>query len=190
MAGLAIGSLTVPLLTGLGGSRLALLGVAAILPLAAVVGGRALFTLDAEAPVPVVEIALLRSLRLFADLPAPALAGLARSLQRMVLPSGSVLMREGEPGDRYFAIAEGSLAIERGGLDLGVRRRGDGVGEIALLRAIPRTATVVAASPVTLYALDREPFLAAISGHRQTSSNASMVTEERLRDKDPRRGDR
>jgi hypothetical protein len=72
MAGYALGALLVPMLVYLGGSRLALLGVAALLPLAAAVGGRALFGLDAKAPVPVVEIALLRSLPLFAELPAPA----------------------------------------------------------------------------------------------------------------------
>ena len=80
MAGLALGALLVPLLVYLGGSRLALLGVAAVLPLAAAIGGRALFGLDAGAPVPVVEIALLRSLPLFAELPAPAIEGLAAAL--------------------------------------------------------------------------------------------------------------
>jgi MFS family permease len=190
MAALAVGSLTVPLFVGLGGSTLALVGVAAILPLAAVVGGRALVTLDADAHVPVVEIALLRSIRLFADLPAPALEGLAGSLQRVVLPAGSVLIREGEIGARYYAIADGELTIQRGGRDLGVRRRGDGVGEIALLRSMPRTATVTAATPATVYALNRDPFLAAVTGHRQTSTTADMVTEERLGDADPRRDDR
>ena len=72
MAGLAAGALLVPALVHLGGSRLALLGVAAVLPVAAAVGGRALFGLDAGTPVPVVEIALLRSLLLFAELPTPA----------------------------------------------------------------------------------------------------------------------
>jgi hypothetical protein len=68
-----VGALLVPALAHLGGSRLAVLGVAAVLPLAAVAGGRALFRLDAGTAVPVVQIALLRSLPLFAELPAPAI---------------------------------------------------------------------------------------------------------------------
>jgi hypothetical protein len=80
MAGYALGALLVPVLVYLGGSGLALLGVAAVLPLAAAAGGRALVGLDAQTPVPVVEIALLRSLPLFAELPAPAIEGLAAAL--------------------------------------------------------------------------------------------------------------
>src|SRR6266568_343539 len=93
MAGLALGSLLVPLLVYLGGSRLALLGVAAVLPLAAAAGGRVLFALDTEAPVPVVQIALLRSLPLFAELPAPAIEGLAAALTPFEVPPGAVLIR-------------------------------------------------------------------------------------------------
>ena len=72
MAGLAAGALLVPGLVHLGGQPAPLLGVAAVLPLAAAVGGRALSGLDSGTPVPVVQIALLRSLPLFADRPRPA----------------------------------------------------------------------------------------------------------------------
>jgi hypothetical protein len=80
----------------------------AVLPLAAVAGGRALFGLDAETPVPVVQIALLRSLPLFAELPAPALEGLAAALTPVDLPVGAVLIRQGDPGDAYHATASGA----------------------------------------------------------------------------------
>src|SRR5262249_24319999 len=82
MAGAALGALLGPARVYLGGSRRALLSVAAVLPLAAAAGGRALLSLDADTPVPVVEIALLRSLPLFAELPAPAIEGLAAALTR------------------------------------------------------------------------------------------------------------
>jgi len=174
-AGWALGALLVPLLVYLGGSRLALLGVAAVLPLAAAVGGRGLFSLDAEAPVPVVEIALLRSIPLFAELPAPAIEALAASLAPAELSAGTLLIRQGDPGEAYYAIAAGELDVEQDGHFLRRCGRGEGVGEIALLHSIPRTATVVAHSAATVYELDREPFLAAVLGHPQTYREASRI---------------
>jgi MFS family permease len=180
MAGLALGALLVPLLVYLGGSRLALLGVAAVLPLAAAVGGRGLVTLDAEAPVPVVEIALLRSLPLFAELPAPTIEGLAAALTPVEVPAGAVLIRQGEPGDAYYAIAAGELDVGQDGHFVRRCGRGDGVGEIALLRDVPRTATVTARTPATVYQLNREPFLTAVLGHAPTHRQAGRIADARL----------
>jgi MFS transporter/cyclic nucleotide-binding protein len=174
-AGWALGALFVPLLVYLGGSRLALLGVAAVLPLAAALGGRGLFTLDTETPVPVVEIALLRSIPLFAELPAPAIEALAASLTPVQLSPGTVLIRQGDPGDAYYAIAFGELDIQQDGCFLRRCGRGEGVGEIALLHSIPRTATVIAHSAATVYELDREPFLSAVLGHPQTFREANRI---------------
>jgi MFS family permease len=180
MAGLAAGALLVPALAHLGGSRLAVLGVAAVLPLAAVAGGRAVFRLDAGTAVPVVEIALLRSLPLFAELPAPAIEGLAAALRPVRLEAGAVLIRQGDPGDAYFAIAAGELDAEQDGHFLGRYGRGDGVGEIALLRAVPRTATVTAHTAATVYRLDRDLFLTAVLGHAPTRRQAEGIAAARL----------
>jgi hypothetical protein len=180
MAGLALGSLLVPALAYLGGSRLALLGVAAVLPLAAATGGRGLFGLDAEAPVPVVQIALLRSLPLFAELPAPAIEGLAAALRPVEVPAGTVLIRQGDPGDAYYAIAAGELDAVADGRYLRRCGRGEGVGEIALLRAIPRTATVIAHTAATVYELSREHFLTAVLGHAATERQAGRIADARL----------
>ncbi len=180
MAGYALGALLVPLLVHLGGSRLALLGVAAVLPIAATAGGRALFGLDAETPVPVVEIALLRLLPLFAELPAPAIEGLAAALIPVHLPAGAVLIRQGDPGDAYYAIAAGELDALQDGHFLRRCGRGEGVGEIALLRAVPRTATVIAHSAATVYELNRELFLTAVLGHAPTQWQADRIADARL----------
>jgi MFS family permease len=187
MAGLAVGSLLVPLLVHLGGSRLALLGVAAVLPLAAAADGRALFGLDAQAPVPVVQIALLRSIPLFADLPAPAVEGLAAALTPAEAPAGTVLIRQGEPGDAYYAIAAGQLDVLQDRRFLRRCGRGEGVGEIALLRAVPRTASVIARTDATVYRLAREPFLTAVLGHAATQRQADSIADARLA-ADARRG--
>jgi MFS family permease len=180
MAGLAIGAVLVPVLVHLGGSRLALLGVAAVLPLAAASGGRALFGLDAQAPVPVVEIALLRSIPLFAELPAPAIEGLAAALTPAEVPAGTVLIRQGEQGDAYYAIAAGQLDVLQDEHFLPRCGRGEGVGEIALLRAVPRTATVTAHTDATVYKLGREPFLTAVLGHAATQRQADSLADARL----------
>jgi MFS family permease len=190
MAGIAIGAVLVPVLVHLGGSRLALLGVAAVLPLAAAGGGRALFSLDAHAPVPVVQIALLRSIPLFAELPAPALEGLAAALTPAEVPAGTTLIRQGEEGDAYYAIAAGRLDVFQDGRFVRQCGRGEGVGEIALLRAIPRTATVTAHSDATVYKLAREPFLTAILGHAATQRQAHGIAEARLAADAERGGDR
>ncbi len=57
---------------------------------------------------------------------------------------------------------------------------GDGIGEIAVLRHVPRTATVSAAGPATVFALDREDFLMAVSAHARASQAADRLAEERL----------
>jgi len=130
--------------------------------------------------VPVVEIALLRSLPLFAELPAPAIEGLAAALTPVHLPAGAVLIREGDPGDAYYAIAAGELDVARDGRFLRRCGRGDGVGEIALLHAIPRTATVTARTAATVYELSRDPFLTAVLGHAPTQRQADRIADARL----------
>src|SRR5581483_8888957 len=180
MAGLALGALLVPLLVYLGGSRLALLGVAAVLPLAGRAGGRALFGLGAGARVPVVEIGLLRSLPLFAELPAPAIEGLAAALTKIDITAGAELIRQGDPGDAYYAIAAGELDVWQDGHFLRRCGRGEGVGEIALLRSIPRTASVIAHTAATVYGLNREYFLTAVLGHSATQRRADRIAETRL----------
>lgn len=180
MAGLAVGALLVPALAHLGGSRLAMLGVAAVLPLATLAGGRAIFRLDSGITVPVVEIALLRSLPLFAELPAPALEGLAAALEPVSLAAADVLIRQGDPADAYYAIASGELEAVQDGHPLGRFGRGEGVGEIALLHAVPRTATVLACTAATVYRLDRDHFLTAVLGHAPTRRQATRIADTRL----------
>jgi len=180
MAGLGVGSLLTTVLIHVGGPTAALAGVAAVLPVGLILCGRPLLTLDASATVPIVEIALLRSLPHFALLPGPALEGLARSLECVRLPAGAVLMREGEAGDRFYAVADGELDVTIAGEHVSTQRRGDGVGEIALLRNVPRTATVTALTDVTLYALDSTTFLAAVTGHAGTHAAASGIADGRL----------
>ncbi|MDX6550772.1 MAG: hypothetical protein QOJ31_1456 [Gaiellales bacterium] len=179
-AGLAIGVVLVPPLVALGGAKAALIGTGLVmLGVLATTQGR-LRTLDAAATVPLIEIHLLRSIPLFAPLPAPALESLARALTPLSLPAGTVVIREGDPGDCYYAIAGGELRVERGGVAITTLRRREGVGEIALIRDTPRTATVIAQTDVDLYTLDREPFLLAMTGHASARQTADAIAQSRL----------
>jgi hypothetical protein len=180
MAGLAAGALLVPLLLSLGGVSLALAGIAALVPLAVAAFGRSLFRLDAEATVPVVEIALLRSLPLFAELPAQSIERVAAALTAADLHPGAVLIEQGADGDVYYAIAAGEFDVLQDGQHLRTCGRGDGVGEIALLRQIPRSASVIARTTATVYELKREPFLLAVLGHTLTHRRARSIVEARL----------
>jgi MFS family permease len=179
MAGLALGALLIPPLVALGGSKAALIGAGLLLPALALLTARRLIAVDRGAKVPLVEIALLRSLGLFAPLPAPAIEGLARALERVELPAGTVVMHMGEEGDRFYAIAEGEVEVSRNGLAVARLGRGAGFGEIALLEDVPRTATVTALTDVLLYALEKAPFVTAVTGHAPAAQAAGTLVSKR-----------
>lgn len=178
-AAFAVGAILVPAFVAVGGATAALVAAGALLPLLVLLRFRALRSIDEAATVPIVEISLLRSMSIFAPLPAPALEGLARSLEPLRPEPGSVIIREGDTGDRFYAIADGEVEISRGGKRLVSRGRGEGIGEIALLRDVPRTATATAATGVLLYALDREPFVLAVTGHAPAAQAAEEIVRER-----------
>ena len=92
-----------------------------------------------------------------------------------------MIVHEAGEGDRYYAISEGEVEITRNGGHVATRRRGGGFGKIALLRDVPRTATATAATGVLLYALEREPFVLAVTGHAPAARAADEVVRERSR---------
>ena len=130
--------------------------------------------------MPIVEIGLLRSLRLFAVLPPPALEGIARSLEPVAAEAGTAIVTQGEDGDRYYAIAEGDLEVVVDGVRVNTLGRGDGFGEIALLHEVPRTATVAALTAVKLYSLEKEQFLEVLTGHPAAKKTTTELVAERL----------
>jgi MFS family permease len=179
MLGLAVGSLLVAALVALGGASLALVGIGLLLPLAVAVGGRSFLRIDREADVPVVEIGLLRGLPLFAPLGPVPLEHLARCLVPVEVPAGSDVIRQGEVGDRFYAIADGEIEVVRDGATVATLRRGDGFGEIALLHDVARTATCTAVVPTRLFALEKADFLEAVTGHPQAAAEAERLVSER-----------
>jgi hypothetical protein len=181
MGSQAVGALLVPALIAAAGANAALIGVGCITPVTALLCARRLLRLDRESTIPVVQIRLLRSLEMFARLPPPAVEGLARAMVARRLAAGEVLIRQGEPGDDYFVIADGRLTVSQDGTRIAAVGRGSGVGEIALVHGTARTATVTADEPALVYALPRAAFLTAVTGHDTTRQLAEGTVAATLR---------
>jgi MFS family permease len=181
MGACAVGSLLAPLLVWLVGTSLSWVCVGAILPLVAARAGRRLLDIDRYATVPAVEVALLRSMPLFAPLPPPTLESLARALEPVSLPAGVDVIHQGDQGHRFYVIADGEVEIVHDGRKVPVTlRRGEGFGEIALIYDVPRVATVTTRRETQLYSLDREPFLLAVTGHPAVERSTRDLADARL----------
>ena len=134
MAGLAVGAFLVPVFVGLVGLLGAIVLAAALLPVAVGLTWSRLAALDRRAIAPIRELELLRRTALFRPLPIPQLEAVARRVGWVTVPAGHVIIREGEPGDRFYVLASGAVKVERDGALLRELTSGDGFGEIALLR--------------------------------------------------------
>ncbi|MEU2349583.1 MFS transporter [Modestobacter sp. NPDC049651] len=169
---LALGSLTVPaLVAGLGGTG-ALVVTGCLLPLAVAVRWTSLRATDADIGVRKDRIVLLRRVGMLRLLPVPAIEGLAQRLRRTPVPAGGEVFGQGDPGDDFYVVESGSVAVIRDGREVRRLGPGDAFGEIALLRAVPRTAAVRAVEDTELAALSGPDFVAAVSGFSATSSTA------------------
>ena len=180
MGAWALGSVMVPVFIAIGGVSLALIGTGAIVPLVVLLRFRRLISVDSAATVPVVAITLLRSIRIFRALPVPALEGVAHGVIHVSAVAGSTVVKQGDPGDRYYAIADGSVDVTRDGHHVVSLGRGDGFGEIALLRDMPRTATVTVTKDASLLAIEREAFLVALTGHSESEKLAHSIADKHL----------
>lgn len=181
MASLAVGSILVPGLVELVGVAATFIIVGALLPGLSALTYRPLAWADAASFVPSERIDLLKRIPMFAPLSGPVIERLASSLLPETTSEGDVIIREGDEGDRIFLIAGGEVEVSIDGRV--VKRLGpdDFFGEIALLRNVPRTATVTSVRDDTeLLSLQREPFLETITGHPQSRTAAENVAQERL----------
>jgi len=181
MAALAVGSILVPVMVAVVGVDRAVIVFAAFLPIVLLLAWPGLRALDRRAQVPVRALALLRRLPMFEALGAPAIESLARAATWVTLPAGVEVIREGDPGDRFYVIETGAVRVSRGGSPIRVlASRGDSFGEIALLRDIPRTATVATTAHTDLLALGRAEFLAAVTGNPVVTARADQTIDAHL----------
>ncbi len=179
IGGMAVGALLMPILIGTIGIRWGLTAVGTGASTLVLVGMRGLRRIDVISFAPP-ELALLRSVSLLSLLPEPTLESLARALVRVEVAAGEVFIREGEPGDLFYVIETGTVDVTKNGQYLATLGPGDYVGEIALLRDVPRTATVTATSPAVLQALDREHFIPAVTGQGAFREAADAAIATRL----------
>jgi MFS family permease len=182
MIGLAVGSAAAPILVAVFGSAGALGAAGAILLLLAVGVWPRLRRIDQVTDGPGPDFDLLRRVSIFSPLPQHVLEHLAGHLIPCHLPSGGVVMSEGEAGDRVYVLSQGTVGVDKGGVRVAELGPGDYFGEIALLRDVPRTATVIALEEVDLLALERDVFLAALTGSAPGRRQADEEADRRLAD--------
>jgi predicted MFS family arabinose efflux permease len=174
-----LGALVAPPLIDVLGVRGASIAVGALLPVLAVLSWRSLSRMDEEAAVKEGELTLLRSLPIFSPLPSTALESVAARVRTRRFAAGETVFRRGDPGDSFYVIAEGTLALSLDGESKELQR-GDFFGEIALLRDVPRTGTVSAKTDTELLELERDDFLSAVNGHAGASAAAAGIVGMRL----------
>jgi CRP-like cAMP-binding protein len=127
-------------------------------------------------------VRLVRRVDVFSELPLTAVERLAAGMTPLSAGEGQVLMREGEPGDTFVIVASGSVEVSVAGEPMQRLGAGSGLGEIALLRRSPRTATVTALTDVTGFQIGRDTFACAVSGP------ASAAISEQIAAANIRRG--
>jgi MFS family permease len=181
LSALGIGGVLAPVLSDLFGLDTALVISGLLLPVLVLLFGRTVARIDAHAAAPESqELRLLTGVPLFAPLPGTSLEHIAGRLVPLRIEPGTVIVREGDAGDRFYVVVEGEVEISAEGKPVATQGPGGYFGEIALLKDVPRTATVTTKTPVVLYALDREDFLATVTGHSPSAKAAETVISSRL----------
>jgi MFS family permease len=181
LASMGIGAAVAPALIGFLDIEGALLATGAFLPLLVVLTWAQVSRIDAAAAAPEAhELRILGSVPIFAPLPGMTLEHLAGRLTPLRLRPDTEIVREGDPGDRFYIVAEGTVEVSEYGRPIAELDAGGYFGEIALIRDVARTATVTTKTPVVLYALDRDDFLAAVTSHAPSAEAAEEVVSSRL----------
>ena len=179
-ASIAVGAALAPVAVAALGRSGAMVALGALLPVAGLLAWRWLRRLDAVALLPGPHLSLLRGVPSFRLAPLRVLEALSRGAEELDLPAGALVVREGDPGDRFYVLLDGEVVVSRGGQEVRRLGTGDSFGEIALLRDVPRTATVRAVSPVRLVTLRRAEFLRVVGSDVMTRDEANAVAQAYL----------
>ncbi|MGE5225839.1 MAG: MFS transporter [Planctomycetaceae bacterium] len=186
MAAWAVGAALAPVLLRLLGAPWAFVIAGALVPAVAVAGWSGLARADRDATIAEPELALLRQVPMFGHLAEPVLERLARNAGEAAFAAGTAIVSEGEPGDLFYVVAEGEVRVSVAGAEVARYGPGEYFGEIALLRDVPRQATVTATSDVRLLSLGRAPFLIAMTGSSAAAEEADREIARRLGSRESR----
>jgi predicted MFS family arabinose efflux permease len=174
IAGMAVGALVMPILINTVGLRTGLAIVAVAVSGAVFVSAVGLQRIDRVTLAPE-GVAAVRGVPMLSVLPEHTVERLARRSVVVVVAPGECAVRQGEVGDRFYIVEQGTAEVLIDRDVVGSVGSGDSFGEIALLRDVPRTATVRATSELRLRAIERGDFLPAVTGHAGASEHAEIV---------------
>jgi MFS family permease len=176
---LAAGAVAASLLVEGLGPRGALLAAGGLTVAVVAVSLPGLRRVEDRVVVPERELRILRGVPFFRPLQLTTLEDLASTLETIRVTAGTEVVRQGKPGDRFFIVEAGNFETTIDGVPVRALGPGDSFGEIALLRDVPRTATVRAVGDATLVTLAREDFLRAVTGHVEAVEAAEAVVRAR-----------
>jgi MFS family permease len=180
LATTGIGSIAAPALIDLIGVRGALALGGALLPAVAIIIYPRLNRVDDYASVPAAAISALAAVPLFEPLPSTSLEKLARAALTETIPAGTAVVAQGQRGDTFYVVTDGSLEVSSNGRLVRTLGPGDCFGEIALLRNVPRTATVSAVTDSAVLVIRRLDFLSAVLGNVESAETVEEIVSSRL----------
>jgi MFS family permease len=178
--GFGAGAIVAPVAIDLLGLRGALVVVGLVGPVLTAASWRRLRRLDTTMVGLDQEVDLLRGVEMFAPLPLPVVEQLARGLELVSVPAGKTVFAQNDEGDRFYVIVDGTVEVLGDGVPVATLGPGDVFGEIALLRRVPRTATVRARTDLQLQSLTSDRFLPAVTGVPASAHQARAHVDERL----------
>lgn len=136
-----------------------------------------------------VPIESLRAIELFAGCDDKLLRQLSRLGTEVHAKARQVLAREGDVGREFYVVVDGLASVEHAGERIGTVQRGDFFGEMALVDGKPRSATVVASTPMTLYVFDPREFFSLLDAFPPVSKKILTTLAGRLRAAQDQRSD-
>lgn len=180
LVAVGLGSIVTPAVIDALGTRGALVVTGALLPLVALIAGARVRAIDRDAAPPERELGFVRGVPMLAALSVACAEQIASRLSLVPIAAGRAIISEGETGNYFYIVESGELEVRQKGRVVAVCDPGDYIGEIALLRDVPRTATVTARCDSRVYALDRAAFIEAVTGHPEGVAAGDVVVGERL----------